>query len=101
VSNSRLVHTDVVVVAEVEECLPCELSAIVGDDRVGYAEAVNDVGEERYRLFGADVDDGSSLDLLGELVDRHEKVSEAPDARRSGPTMSRCQTAKGHVMGMV
>jgi hypothetical protein len=28
-------------------------------------------------------------------------VSEAPGACRGGPTMSRCQTAKGHVMGMV
>jgi hypothetical protein len=25
----------------------------------------------------------------------------APGACRSGPTMSRCQTTKGHVMGMV
>jgi hypothetical protein len=28
-------------------------------------------------------------------------MSEAPGTCRSGPTMSRCQTAKGHVMGMV
>jgi hypothetical protein len=32
-------HTNVVVVAEVEEFLPRELGAIVDDDRVGYAEA--------------------------------------------------------------
>jgi hypothetical protein len=64
----------VVVVAEVEEFLPRELGAVVGDDRVGYAEVIDDVGEERYRLLGADVDDRLSLDPLGELVDRHEKV---------------------------
>jgi hypothetical protein len=64
VSNSGPVHTDVVVIAEVEEFLPRELGAIVGDDRVGYAEAIDDVGEERHRLLGADVDDGSSLDPL-------------------------------------
>jgi hypothetical protein len=69
---------DVIIVAEVEEFLPRELGAIVGDDRVGYAKAVNDVGEEGYYLLGVDVDDGSSLDPLGELVDRYEEMSEAP-----------------------
>jgi hypothetical protein len=46
VSNNEAVHTDVVVVAEVKEFLPRELGAIVGDNRVGYAEAIDDVGEE-------------------------------------------------------
>jgi hypothetical protein len=31
--NNRPVHTDVVVVAEVEEFLPRELGAVVGNDR--------------------------------------------------------------------
>jgi hypothetical protein len=66
-----------VVVAEVEEFLPRELGAIIGDDRVGYAEAIDDVGEERDRLLRADVDNGSSLDQLRELVDCYEKVGEA------------------------
>jgi hypothetical protein len=44
--NSRPVHTYVVVIAEVEEFLPCELGAVVGDDRVGYVKAIDDVGEE-------------------------------------------------------
>jgi hypothetical protein len=78
VGHDRPVHTDVVVVVEVEEFLPCELGAVVSDDRVGYAEALDDVDEERYDLLRADVDDGSSLDPLGELVDRHEKMCEAP-----------------------
>jgi hypothetical protein len=78
VGNRRLVHTNVVVVAEVEEFLPHELGAVVGGDRVGYAKAVNDVGEEGYCLLGTDVDDGSSLDPLRELVDRYEEMSEAP-----------------------
>jgi hypothetical protein len=68
----------VVVVAEVEEFLPGELGAIVGEDRVGNAETVDDVNEERDCLLGADVDDKSGLDPLRELVDRYEKVSEAP-----------------------
>jgi hypothetical protein len=54
----------VVVVAEVEEFLPRELGAVVGNDRVGDAETVDDVGEERNSLLGADVDYGSSLDPL-------------------------------------
>jgi hypothetical protein len=78
VGNGRPVHTNVVVVAEVEEFLPRELGAVVGDDHVGYAEALNDVGEEGYCLLRVDVDDGSSLDPLGELVDRYEEMSEAP-----------------------
>jgi hypothetical protein len=51
VGNGRPVHTNVAVVAEVEEYLACELGVIVGDDRVGYAEVVNDVNEEGYRLL--------------------------------------------------
>jgi hypothetical protein len=62
---------------------------------------MNDVGEECHCLLGADVDDGSSLDPLGELVDRNEKVSKDPGCLLERPTMSRCQTAKGHVMGIV
>jgi hypothetical protein len=78
VGNSRLVDTNIVVITEVEESLPRELGIVVGDDRVGYAETDNDVGEEGHRLLRANVDDGSSLDPLGELVDCHEEVSEAP-----------------------
>jgi hypothetical protein len=78
VGNGRPVHANVVVVAEVEEFLHRELGVVVGDDHVGYAEAVDDVGEERYRFLGADLNDGPSLDLLGELVDRYEEMSEAP-----------------------
>jgi hypothetical protein len=36
----------VVVLTKVEEFLPRELRAVVGDDRVGYAEAIDGVGEE-------------------------------------------------------
>jgi hypothetical protein len=54
----------VVVVAEVEEFLPRELSVVVSDDRVGYAEAIYDVGEEQDHLLGTDVDDESSSDPI-------------------------------------
>jgi hypothetical protein len=36
----------VVVITEVEEFLPRELGAVVGDDYVGDAETIDDVGEE-------------------------------------------------------
>jgi hypothetical protein len=78
VSNSRPVHTDVVVIAEVEEFLHRELGAIIGDDRVGYAESIDDFSEEQDRLLGADIDNGLGLDPLRELVHSYEKVGEAP-----------------------
>jgi hypothetical protein len=37
---------NVVVIEEVEEFLPRELGAVVGDDCVGDSESVDDVGEE-------------------------------------------------------
>jgi hypothetical protein len=54
----------VFVITEDKEFLPRELGAIVGDDRVGNAEAIDDVGEERDSLLGVNVDYGSSLDPL-------------------------------------
>jgi hypothetical protein len=36
----------VVVVAEVEEFLPRQLGAIIGDDHVGYAKVIDGVSEE-------------------------------------------------------
>jgi hypothetical protein len=46
VSYGGPIHTDVVVIAKVDEFLPRELGAVVGDDRVGYVEAIDDVDEE-------------------------------------------------------
>jgi hypothetical protein len=48
------VHTDVVVVAEVQELFSGELRAIVGDNGVRDPKAMDDVGEERHRLLGPD-----------------------------------------------
>jgi hypothetical protein len=101
VCHDRPVHTNVVVVTEVEEFLPRKLGAVVDDDPVGYAEAIDDVGEKGYDLLRADVHDGSSLDPLGDLSTAMRKCVKPPGTCRSGPTMSRCQTTKGHVMGIV
>jgi hypothetical protein len=76
VRHGRPVHANVVAVAKVEEFLPRELCPLVGDDRVGYAEVVDDVGEG-HCFLRANVHDGSCLDAFGKLVDFYEEVSEA------------------------
>ena len=53
-SHGGPVHPDVVVLAEVQELSASELGAVVGDDGVRDPKAMDDVGEERYRLFGSD-----------------------------------------------
>jgi hypothetical protein len=54
VSYGGLVHTDVVVLAEVQELLPSELRAIVSDDGVWDPKAMDDVCEELHRLLRLD-----------------------------------------------
>ena len=49
-------------IAEVQELFARELSAVVSDDDVGNPKLVDDVGEGKDNLLGADVGDGSSLD---------------------------------------
>jgi hypothetical protein len=55
VSYGGPVHTDVVVLAEVQELIASELGAVISDDRVRDPKAMDDVGEECHRLFGPDV----------------------------------------------
>jgi hypothetical protein len=43
-----------VILAEVQELSAGELGAVVGDDEVRDPKAMDDVGEERHRLFGPD-----------------------------------------------
>jgi hypothetical protein len=54
VGHGGPVHLDVVVLAEVQELFAGELGAVVGDDGVRDPKAMDDVGEERYRLFRPD-----------------------------------------------
>jgi hypothetical protein len=54
VSYDGPVHPDVVILAEVQELSAGELGAVVGDDGVRDPKAMDDVGEERPRLFGPD-----------------------------------------------
>jgi hypothetical protein len=54
VSYGGPVHPDVVVLAEVQELSASELGAVVGDDGVWDSKTMDDVGEERHRLFEPD-----------------------------------------------
>jgi len=65
-------------IAEVQELLAGELSAVVSDDDVGNPKPVDDVGEEKDGLLGMDVGDGSSLDPFGELVDGYQQMGVPP-----------------------
>jgi hypothetical protein len=61
-------------IAEIQELSAGELGAVVGDDDIGDPKPMDDVGEEKDGLLGADVGDGSSLDPFGELVDSHQQM---------------------------
>jgi hypothetical protein len=54
VSHGGPVHPDVVILAEVQELYAGELGVVVGDDGVRDPKAMDDVGEERHRLFRPD-----------------------------------------------
>jgi hypothetical protein len=84
VSYGGPVHTDVVVLAEVQELFSDELRAIVGNDGVRDPKAMDDACEERHRLLGPDAGQGSDLDSLGEFVDGDQQVREAPGCLLQG-----------------
>ena len=69
---------DVVVVAERQELVAGELCPIVSDDGVWNPEPVDDISEEQHRLLGFDSIDWTSLDPLGELIDRYQQMGVAP-----------------------
>jgi hypothetical protein len=66
--DSRLVHADVMFVAELQELSVGKLGPIVGDDGIRYPEPVDDVGEERYGLLCPEVSDRAHLDPFGGLI---------------------------------
>jgi hypothetical protein len=55
------VHTDVIVITEIQEPFSGELSAIVGDDGVRDPEEQNDILDEIYSLLGANFCKGLCL----------------------------------------
>jgi len=72
VSDGGTIDPDAVSITKVQELLVGEVGSMVGDDIVRNSKPIDDVEEELYRLFRADVGDGLRLDPLGELVHRHE-----------------------------
>jgi hypothetical protein len=64
VSDGGPIHTDVAIIAELDELFSTELGAFVGDDRVGDPEAIDDAGEERYNFLRVNDCDWVSLDPL-------------------------------------
>jgi hypothetical protein len=71
------VHLDVVIIREIQEFFPRELSVVVGDNEVRDPEAENDVLDEIHCLLGASLSQGPRLDPLSELVDGDEQVGQA------------------------
>jgi hypothetical protein len=101
VSYGGLVHADVVVLAEVQELLPSELGAIVGDDGVRTPK--------RWMMLVKNTTTCSDLMLVRGRTSIHlENLSMAtsrckkpPGAFCKGPTRSRPHTANGQVMGII
>ena len=63
------VHLDLPGVIEVQELATYELGAIVSNNAIRNSEPVDNDLDEFDRPLGLEVDDGSNLDPLGELVD--------------------------------
>jgi hypothetical protein len=74
----RPIHPDVVVITEIQEIFPGELSVVVGDDGVRDPEVENNVLDEIYYLLGANLHQGPCLDSFSKLVDREKQVGQAP-----------------------
>jgi hypothetical protein len=53
-----------VIIAEFKELFSSELHAVVSDDGVWNAEAMNDIGKEEHRLLRFDLHDWPSLNPL-------------------------------------
>jgi hypothetical protein len=90
-----------VVLAEVQELLPSELCAIVGDDRVRDPKAMDDVCEERHSCSDLMLVRGRTsihLENVSMVTSRCEKP---PGAFCWGPTRSRPHTTNDQVMGIV
>jgi hypothetical protein len=94
-------HTDVMVIAEIQELLARELGAVVRDDAVRNPKVIDDVGEEQHGLLRPDASDRSGLDPLGNLSTTTSKWVKPLVVLFRGPTKSSPQTANGQVIGMI
>jgi hypothetical protein len=85
VCHGNPVDADAIGFAEFEEAGSRKLCPIVSDDGVRGAVAMDDVEDERDGLGRHELRHWLSLDPLGELVNRHEQVSEASWGLLEGP----------------
>jgi hypothetical protein len=79
------VHPDAIVITEIQELFPSELSVIVGDDGVWDPKIENNVLEKIYFLLAADLRQGPCLDPLSELVNYDKQVGQALRCFLEGP----------------
>jgi hypothetical protein len=96
------VHSDGVVMTEIQELLPGELSVVVGDDGVWDPKAENNVLDKIYRVLGADLSRGPFASIrLVNLSTATSRWVKPPSAFLKGPKKSRLHTTNDLVMGMV
>jgi hypothetical protein len=68
------VHSDVIVIVEVQESFSGELSPVVINDRIRDPKTKNDVPDEIYGLLGADFCQRLRLDPLSKFINHHKQV---------------------------
>ena len=66
-------YVDLLFITEVDKSAPCELGAIVGNDRVHDPIPVDNLLDELDRCLQASCSSSLSLDSLGELVNHDDK----------------------------
>jgi hypothetical protein len=78
VSHGVPVHLNVVGIAKVQKFLPGKLCPIVRGNQVQDSEPKHNIPEEANRLVRLEQCERLSFDPLGELVDGHQHMCEAP-----------------------
>jgi hypothetical protein len=71
------VHSDVVVITEIQEPFSYEHGAVVGDDGIGDPEEENNILDKAHSLTRANFSQGHCLDPLCELVNHDKQVGQA------------------------
>ena len=95
------INPNVVIIAELEEFLACKQCAIICDDRVRHAKAVDNVKDKARVCVDLIVVIGLASIHFVNLSMATSKWVKPPGAFFKGPTMSSPQTANGHVMEIV
>jgi hypothetical protein len=94
------VHPDVVIIIEIQELFPSELSASIVDDGVRDSKTENVLDEIHY-LLGAIIARGLALIHLVNLSITTSRWVKPSNAFLKGPKRSKPHKVNDHVMGMV